>query len=333
MINVRKLWENSNITARFPDLAARVRFDEPMREHTTFKVGGPADIFVEPASSDELVALVNLFSSGEAPVSVLGGGSNLLVADKGIRGAVVSLSRLDSITVPPAPEGFPSGGIPVRVGAGRSMGSLTEWCADRELTGLERFAGLPGTVGGAVFMNARCYDIAIADVFFAAECLHFGLEGCTIQQAGFVPDQWGYKASPFQRRDGADPLVLAPGSRVVLSVDLALRSGNGDEIRAEMARYVEDRTEKGHFRYPSAGSMFKNNRDFGSPSGKIIDEVGLRGFRVGDAQVAPWHGNFVINLGSATAADLRELVELVRQRVFEATGFSLESEVILAGEW
>jgi len=333
MINVRKLWENSNITARFPGLAARARLDEPMREHTTFKVGGPADIFVEPVCVEELIAIVGLFSSEGVPVSVLGGGSNLLVADRGIRGAVVSLSRLDSITVPSPPDGFPPGLVPVRVGAGRSMNSLTEWCADRDLAGLERFAGLPGSVGGAVFMNARCYDIAIADVFFAAECLQFGTEGCTIQHAGLVPGEWAYKASPFQRREGPDPLVLSPGSRIVLSVDLALRPGKGDGIRAEMERYARDRTDKGHFRYPSAGSMFKNNRDFGSPSGKIIDEVGLRGFRIGDAQVAPWHGNFVINLGSATAADLRELVDKVRQRVFESTGFMLESEVILAGEW
>ncbi len=333
MINVRKLWENSNITARFPCLSSRARFDEPMREHTTFKVGGPADVFVEPSDAEELIALVGLFSPAGVPVSVLGGGSNLLVADRGIRGAVISLSRLDSITLPAAPDGFPSDRVPVRVGAGCSMNSLTNWCADRELAGLERFAGLPGSVGGAVFMNARCYDIAIADVFFAAECLHFGSEGCTIQKAGFVPGEWDYKASPFQRREGSDPLVLSPGSRVVLSVDLAVSAGNGDEIRAEMERYERDRADKGHFRYPSAGSMFKNNRDFGKPSGKIIDEVGLRGFRIGDAQVAPWHGNFVINLGSATAADLRELVEQVRRRVFESTGCMLESEVILAGDW
>lgn len=182
-------------------------------------------------------------------------------------------------------------------------------------------------------MNARCYDASISGVFFGAEILCFRSGRCTIEKAKYLPDEWDYKKSPFQSRSGVDPLVLSEGSRVVLSADFVLEKGDAKTIRAEMAWYVRDREEKGHFRFPSAGSMFKNNHAFGKPSGKLIDEAGLCSFRIGDAQVAPWHGNIVINVGNARSEDIRKLVEEVRRQVFEKTGFLLESEVILAGDW
>ena len=162
-------------------------------------------------------------------------------------------------------------------------------------------------------------------------CIFFGR--CTIEKRCYTSDEWSYKTSPFQTRNGPDPLALAEDTQVILSADFSVTGGNKGKILDEMAFYTRDREEKGHFRFPSAGSMFKNNHAFGKPSGKIIDEAGLRGFRIGDAQVAPWHGNIVINAGNATAADLRTLVEEVRRRVLEKTGFLLESEVIFAGEW
>jgi UDP-N-acetylmuramate dehydrogenase len=323
-----------------------------MSEHTTFKIGGPADLFVSPSSIEELRALLDLFKSGEIPVAILGGGSNLLVADRGIRGAVVCLGSLariervapetatgclptDSQAVLPAglPAGLPEGTVLVRAESGVPMNDLVEWCANESLASLERFSGLPGTVGGAVFMNARCYERSISDVFFSASVLRLTKNGYTIETCGFDESEWSYKRSPFQTRAGIDPLVVSPGECIVLSADFRLIPGNRDELRAEMAKYVLDREGKGHFRFPSAGSMFKNNHAFGKPSGRLIDEAGLRGFRIGDAQVAPWHGNIVINCGNARAQDVRELVTEVQRRVFAATGFQLESEVLYAGEW
>lgn len=340
MNNVRKLWENSNITTLFNGLDRRVRFDEPMSTHTSFAVGGPADIFIEPAGREELIAIIDFFVLHTVPVSILGGGSNLLVSDKGIRGAVISLSHFNTIEHVAQNETgadrLSSNGESahlVRVGAGSSVKTLTEWCASENLSGMERFAGLPGTVGGAVFMNARCYEISVSDVFFTAEVLHFSNCRCIMEQRTFSPEDWSYKKSPFQNRTGSDPLVLAGETLIVLSAVFALFSGEESQIREKMNFYAKDREEKGHFRFPSAGSMFKNNHAFGKPSGKIIDEVGLRGFRIGDAQVAPWHGNFVINAGNATAQDIRQLVEEVRLKVFAKTGFSLESEVLLVGDW
>lgn len=335
MNTVRKLWENSNITRRHPGLAGAVFFDEPMSGHTTFRVGGPADLFVMPSSIEELRAVLDLFqgldagSPASVSVSLVGGGSNLLVADKGIRGAVVSLERMNRI------ERIGQSGevIHVRAGAGASMKELTEWCEAASLSGLERFAGLPGSVGGAVFMNARCYEISVSDVFFAAEVMHFGSGRYTIEERKFDAADWDYKKSPFQERTGADPLVIGERTSLVLSAVFSLKSGVREAIGAEMAKYVRDREDKGHFRFPSAGSMFKNNHAFGKPSGKLIDEAGLRGFRIGDAQVAPWHGNIVINVGNARAEDLRALVTEVQKRIKASTGFLLEPEVIFAGEW
>ncbi len=352
MLNVRKIWENSNIARDWPDLAASARFDEPMANHTTFRVGGPADLFVRPASEESLAALVNFLFAQDVPVSLIGGGSNLLVADRGIRGAVISLEALSSIYTEKGEDaGSDAGrnvemanpGAPrntsvespaiVTAGSGASMKALTEWCATRGLSGLERFAGLPGSVGGAAFMNARCYDRSVSDVFFGGRVLYFDRSGYTLLKVPFRESEWDYKRSPFQERVSADSVGLSPGDWVISAVSFALRPGERGAIEREMAGYIADREAKGHFRFPSAGSMFKNNRAFGKPSGVIIDETGLKGFRIGDAQVAPWHGNIVINAGNASAADLRRLVEEVRRRVLERTGFSLESEVILAGDW
>ncbi len=331
MNNVRKLWENSNISSRCPGLVSSVRFDEPMKAHTTFQIGGPADFFASPSTPEELAVLVDFFTALDVPVSILGGGSNLLVSDRGIRGAILSLESLSRIGLySPDPAALP---LRVRSGAGASIQKLTEWCAHEGYSGLERFAGLPGSVGGAVFMNARCYEISVSDLFFTADVLHFESGGCTLETVDYKSDEWSYKKSPFQERTAADPLLVGENTRIVLSAVFTVSRGDSLHILAEMDRYIQDREEKGHYRFPSAGSMFKNNHAFGKPSGKIIDEAGLRGFRIGDAQVAPWHGNIVINTGNARAEDMRKLVDEVRKRVFTRTGLDLEPEVIIAGDW
>lgn len=331
MHTVRKLWENSNISEKYESLADSARFDEPLSAHTSFKTGGPCDIFLEPESIDEVCFAYEFFVSRDIPVSLLGGGTNLLVSDTGIRGAVLGMRKFNRIER--RPETADRERVLVSCGAGVSMDDLGEWCAQNGVSGLERFAGLPGTVGGAAFMNARCYDLSISDVFYSAQTLYFSGKGCTMVERGFEPSAWDYKKSSFQARNGADSLILSEGSTLILSVVFALGNGSEADIRQTMATYVSDRTGKGHYRYPSAGSMFKNNRAFGKPSGQIIDEAGLKGFRIGDAQVAPWHGNIVINAGRATSADLRSLVQEVQRRVLEKTGFALEPEVLFTGEW
>jgi len=323
MNTVRKIWENGNINRSRPHLARKTRFDEPLAPHTTFKIGGPADIWIEPETAEDLAAIID-FAHGEGiPVSVFGGGSNLVVSDLGIRGITVSLACFNSVDLA-------SGGV--RAGAGIPMNDLGTWCAARGLSGLERFAGLPGSVGGAVFMNARCYEISVSEVFLGAECLYFENGRCRIQNKEFLPEEWAYKRSPFQGGRSGSALSVADGTVIVLSADFRVQPGDPAQITAAMSGWVSERESRGHFRYPSAGSAFKNNHAFGKPSGKIIDEAGLRGFRIGDAQVAPWHGNFVINAGAASASDVRSLIDEVRERVRSATGFDLEPEILFVGE-
>lgn len=324
--------ENSNIIAAYPGLRGRLLFDEPMSLHTTFSIGGPADCLAFPITQDELIALAQEGFREGIPVSVVGGGSNLLVSDHGIRGLVISLSSFRGVEISGQGSGLSESSL-VSALAGTPMDDLVSWCADRSLSGLESFASLPGTVGGAVFMNARCYDRSVSDAFFDAEVLVFGHAGCTLTVHGLDSGEWDYKRSPFQSRPLSDPIVVGYGSSVVLSARFCLSRGEESAIRSRMRECSLDREQKGHFRYPSAGSMFKNDRSFGKPSGKIIDEAGLRGFSVGGARVAPWHGNIVINEGAASADDVRRLVEEIRRRVLVETGFALEREVVFAGDW
>lgn len=168
-------------------------------------------------------------------------------------------------------------------------------------------------------MNARCYEKSISDVLVETEILD---ENQEIRHIPLNPEDFDYKRSPFQNRD---VLILAACFR--------LERQPADAIRREMEAHLQDREEKGHFRFPSAGSAFKNNRAFGKPTGKIIDELGLRGLRLGGAQIAPFHGNIIINTGNAAAADIRALVDTVREKVHIGAGIELESEILFTGDW
>ncbi|ULQ60650.1 UDP-N-acetylmuramate dehydrogenase [Brucepastera parasyntrophica] len=336
MNNVRKLLENSNITKDHPLIRGllgqrKLLFDEPMSAHTSFRTGGPADVYIEPENREILIELITFFMQNGIPVSIVGGGSNLLVSDTGIRGAVLSPVKLDRITF--SDTGDPDKPVLVTAEAGCEMNTLTQWCAEHGLSGLESFAGLPGTVGGAAYMNARCYACSISDVFFEAEIVGFREERCIIEKRQYIPSEWEYKRSPFQKEYGEKPLLLYGGTPVILSVTFRLFPGLPEHITQEMNEHIRDREEKGHFRYPSAGSAFKNNREYGKPSGKIIDETGLCGLRIGDAQVSPWHGNFIINTGNARASEVYALIKKIKEQVYDRTGFVLEPEIIIAGEW
>jgi UDP-N-acetylmuramate dehydrogenase len=292
------------------------RFDEPMSGHTSFKAGGPADLWLRPRGAlfprfAEL--LFRRASAGGVPVFILGGGANVLVSDRGIRGIV-----LDTGGWAGARE--EKGALYVR--SGTSVQETAEFSARRNLSGLEFLAGMPGTLGGALWMNARCYEKSLSDILIETEILEPGEGEGGVRRIGRSPGDFDYKKSPFQSR-----------RTLILGAVLAAVEGDGRKIRGEMEEHLRDRERKGHYRYPSAGSVFKNNRSFGKPSGQIIDELGLKGLRLGNAQVAPWHGNIIINLGGARAADIRSLTELVAARVKAGRGVVLEREILFAGDW
>jgi UDP-N-acetylmuramate dehydrogenase len=284
-------------------------------------------------------------------VFILGGGANILVADRGIRGIVLdtagwkNISPENSLKNPIEQKKKFSAGLRRREADGESMVFYAGTAADEAagaaaalgLSGFEFLAGMPGSIGGALWMNARCYEKSVSDVLVETEILEFppGAEHSADPQGNggkaspperrlipFNAADFGYKKSPFQGRDA-----------LILSGRFVFRPRPEAEIRREMEGHRRDREEKGHYRYPSAGSAFKNNREFGKPTGKIIDELGLRGFSAGGAQVAPFHGNIIINTGNASSADIRSLIDEVAARVRAATGFMPEPEILFAGDW
>lgn len=201
------------------------------------------------------------------------------------------------------------------------MSSVVDFCTEHVLSGLEVFAGIPGTAGGALYMNTRCFNVSVSDVLVSAEYL----DPDSLEQIPyrFSAADWEYKKSPFQ----------STGRIITKAVFKAtqLPETAKDGIETKCRSYISERVNKGHFRYPSAGSVFRNNRTFGKPSGEIIDEAGLCGYRIGGAQVAPWHGNFIINSGNATETDIRTLVDYIINTVKEKTGFTLQPEIIFCG--
>jgi UDP-N-acetylmuramate dehydrogenase len=312
MFKLRKFMEKINTQAGF---TGELRYDEPLARHTTFKAGGPGDVWVRPRGDgfpEYAAELLGRAGAEGIPVFILGGGANLLVADRGIRGIVLDTSGWKGWRLL-------RGGEAVLVRSGTPADALADDLAAENRGGPEFLAGMPGTVGGALWMNARCYERSVSDIFVEAEILDEARRRVKVPRK---EEDFAYKKSPFQNRD-----VL------ILSGTLALEPRPGEDIRREAAEHRRDREAKGHYRFPSAGSAFKNNRNFGKPTGKIIDELGLRGFRIGGVQVAPWHGNIIINTGDALAADIRSLVYEVAARVKAATGFILEPEIIFAGDW
>ncbi len=284
--------------------------EEPMDGHCTFHSGGKAEVFVIPRHIQDLIDIRRVCRNQGFPLFILGGGANILVSDRGIPGVTLSMEGLDNIRLE---------NNDLICGAGTTVNALVQAGCDYSLTGLEFLNRLPGSVGGALYMNARCYGSEIADVLSWAEVL---TDDDEVKIVPMDKNDWGYKISPFQKK-----------GLIITGAAFRLSPGDRDLIKGEMSRIAASRLEKGHFKAPSAGSTFKNDRKFGKPSGQIIDECGLKGFTRGGAAVSSWHGNILINKNRATSEDISELIVEVQKRVKEATGFDLEPEVIRVGDW
>jgi UDP-N-acetylmuramate dehydrogenase len=287
-----------------------VRIAEPMAGHTSFRIGGPADLFAAPVTAEEAGKVLGLCARESVPCFLLGGGTNILVSDKGIRGVVIDLSLLSGLT---------ADGTLVTALGGTPVSTLAELALANGLTGMEFAFALPGSVGGAVWMNARCYEGEVSGVLEYVEYLGADL---VEHRHEMNPTEWDYKRSPFQTMQG-----------VITRAGFRLAPGDPARIGQLMNEHRLDRERKGHFLFPCAGSVFKNNRAFGAPTGRLVDSLGLKGRRIGGAQVAPFHGNIIINTSGATAGDVRALIELVEEEVWRGLGFRLEREVLLVGDW
>lgn len=286
-----------------------VRVGEPMARHTTFQAGGPADYFVTPKEEGQIRDTAAVLKRSGIAFYIMGNGSNLLVGDKGYRGAVIQICQnMNRIEVQ---------GTAIRAQAGALLSKIAARALDAGLTGFEFASGIPGTLGGAVMMNAGAYGGEMKQVVASARVLKASGE---IREVPAGEMGLGYRTSIFSKNGD-----------VILSADIRLKTGDAGTIRAYMEELKKKRVEKQPLEYPSAGSTFK--RPEGYFAGKLIQDAGLRGFRVGDAQVSEKHCGFVINRGHATAAEILSLMEQVSDRVFERFGVRLEPEVKRVGEF
>lgn len=281
--------------------------DEPMCNHTSFKIGGPADFFVAVRNDDELCLVLKALKEYSVPYFILGKGSNLLVSDKGIEGAVISLSYMDGISV---------AGEEITAMAGASLASVCMVALDNSLMGLEFAYGIPGSVGGALYMNAGAYDSEMSQAVVSCEYATDDGQKRSINREDM---QLGYRESIFRNQD-----------MIITSVKFKLQKGRSEDIRARMEDYMERRKQKQPLEFPSAGSTFK--RPEGHFAGALIEKNNLKGVSVGGAKVSEKHAGFLINYNGATSEDVKNLIKLVKETVLKADGIDLEPEVIFVGK-
>lgn len=281
---------------------------EPMKKHTSFRIGGPADLMALPQTQEELKALLQKAAEHKVHVTLIGNGSNLLVRDKGIRGLVIKLGNmLSEIT---------ACGDTITFGSGVSLAMASRKAAELSLSGLEFAVGIPGSIGGAVYMNAGAYD---GDMSKAVTSVR------VMDMAGKVSELCAEQLD-FAYRHTA----LQGSGLIVVAVTVKLTPGDKEAINAKMADFSNRRLTKQPLELPSAGSMFK--RPPGYFAGTLIDQTGLKGYTVGGAQVSTKHAGFVVNIGNATASDVLQLISDVQDKVFAAHGVHLEPEVLVLGE-
>jgi UDP-N-acetylmuramate dehydrogenase len=293
--------------------AAEMRVYAPLKELTWFKVGGNADLLLISNRRHLLPDLFRHCYQHSIPLTVLGDGSNVVISDEGIEGIVLHTTKCLALST----ELIPTPNHQIHVPAGVLMEDLILTLAQLGLGGLEVLYGLPGTLGGALFMNAQCYNRCLADVFVQAEVL---MPNGLVQIITKNDGGWGYKRSPFQHT-GA----------LILSAWLQMQPDNPLTLQATAYAHKKDRNNKGHFRYPCAGSIFKNDRTIGKPSGQILESCGLKEFTIGGAQISSFHANIIINQGNALASDIFALTCYAQSVVQEQQGHLLEPEIIFLG--
>ncbi|MHA3225799.1 UDP-N-acetylmuramate dehydrogenase [Globicatella sulfidifaciens] len=289
------------------NLSMKIEFDEPLSKYTYTKTGGPADAVAFPETKEDLKTLINWVKDNQIPLTILGNASNLIVRDGGIRGLVIILTAMKEMSIN-GNEVYAQSGVPL-IEVSRKAGASN-------LTGLEFACGIPGSIGGAVYMNAGAYGGEVVDVIESVDILTREGEFKTIQceECGF-----SYRHSVFQTNED-----------IVIGVKFVLAQGDGEAIHAKMAELTHLRESKQPLEYPSCGSVFK--RPKGYFTGKLIQEAGLQGYRIGGAEVSKKHAGFIVNIDNATATDYVRLIEYIQEVIWRNNQVRLEPEVRIIGE-
>ncbi len=299
------------ITEVLDDTCGKIFYNEPMSQHTSLKVGGNADALIVIESEDQLMQIVGKLKAAEINCLPVGNLTNIIVRDGGYRGAILLMSGLKEINC----EQIPDGGHYICAQAGAALASVVGLSAAHELTGLEFCAGIPGSVGGAVWMNAGAFGAEIKDVITEVALLTADGEKIILKKEEIV---FSYRRT------------VLPPEAIILQARLKLEKGDRKQIQDKIREITQTRREKHPLAYPNAGSVFKNLP--GEPAGRIIEEIGLKGKACGDAEVSFMHANFIVNKGNATATDVLALISIIADTAKKEKGIDLETEVIVVGE-
>jgi UDP-N-acetylmuramate dehydrogenase len=303
-LNIEEILEKSKLNKE------NLYYDEPMAKHTSFKIGGPADVFIKVDNIEELKEILDLSKKNQIPLTIIGNGSNLLVTDKGIRGITAKLNLKDIEIKNENNKQI------IKVEAGVPVGLLAQKLLKEEITGFEELSGIPGTIGGAVIMNAGAHGKELKDILKKVTAMDYNgnIHEFTNEECLF-----SYRNSRFQKE-----------KYIILQATLELEKGNSTEIKEKMDEYMQFRKEKQPIEYPNAGSTFKRGEDF--VTAKLIDEAGLKGYKVGGAQVSEKHAGFIVNVDNATAKDVIELTDYIKEKIEEKFGKKINLEIQIIGE-
>ena len=284
----------------------RIKQNEPMKNHTSFKIGGPAEFYIKITSIKELQKILEFAKKEKIKITILGNGSNVLVSDSGIKGIVIR-TNLKEIKIEPKEQNK----IEITVDDATPIGFLAQKLLKEEITGFEEISGIPGTIGGAILMNAGAHGKEMKDIVTEITAIDYNgkIHKFTNEQAKFT-----YRNS-----------IFSSGKYIILQAKIILEKGNAKEIKAKMDEYAQFRKEKQPIEYPSAGSTFKRGIDF--ITAKLIDDAGLKGYTIGGAKVSEKHAGFIINTGNATAQDVLDLAKYVTDKVYEKFGKKIEFEI------
>ncbi len=285
-------------------------FNQPMKDYTSFKVGGNAQCLIKIKNEEDLIKVVNYTKAKSIPLTIIGNGSNLLVLDGGIKGIVAKIEIEDLLIEEQDKD------VIVKVGAGYKLSMLSQILLKKEITGFEELSGIPGTIGGAIRMNAGAYGKEFKDIVDKVICIDYNGQKV----------EFGNSQMKFEYRNS----MLKNNKYIVLYAKLYLKKGQKEKIKEKMVEYGKSRKEKQPLEYPSAGSTFKRGNDF--ITAKIIDEAGLKGYTIGGAMVSTKHSGFIINKGNATAKDIVDLIDYIKKEIKKKFNKKIELEIDIIGE-
>jgi UDP-N-acetylmuramate dehydrogenase len=292
-----------------------IKRNEPLSRHTSYAIGGPADMLAWPADREDLRLLLQAIKDRKLRYFVLGGGTNLLVRDGGFRGAMIALQRMHAIRIEREYRSIGGSFVVVHAEAGATLAKLLSFAVEHGLTGLEFAAGIPGTVGGAVCMNAGT---------------SLGEMGDIVDSITLIAPDGDLRARSAEEMDFSYRTASVPEGHLVLEVRVVLRRDDKERIKAQVQKLLDTRKYRQPWGLPNAGSVFKNPQE--ESAGMLIESAGLKGRIVGGARVSEKHANFIVNTGKATAADVLALMEIVKEKVLEVSGVRLEPEIKIIGE-